>query len=348
MRLADHRRTIRLVVFLLGITGVVLAFRQALAESRGQVLPDLPAFLIGGVLTLSGIVMSARAWTGMFHSGHDRRALAGSLYASQLTKYLPAGGFVQAAGQVSMSVTAGARPGLAATAAATWAFVSVVAGSVVSAGLVFAESLPTWARALSLCGLLTPALLHRRVLAAALHRVHRIIRRVPDPDVLPSQRRVLGALGWSLGNAVAGSATYAVLLGSLDGDTGFVTVLSAFSLSWVVGFLVFPLPSGIGVREAVLVAVVPNASSAALLGASLAQRLLVLMSEVVLTVGNQVLVRRQRRAHRATNAPDAMTTGDGAAGAGRGQAPPGDHPAPDAGAGDGAGDLRTSAAGDTG
>ena len=79
---------------------------------------------------------------------------------------------MQAAGQVSMSVTAGARVGHAATAAAVWAFTTIVAGCTVASGLVFADSLPTWVRAISLCGLLTPALLHRRALAAALHAAH--------------------------------------------------------------------------------------------------------------------------------------------------------------------------------
>ncbi len=303
MRLADHRRTIRLVIFVLGIVGVAIVFRRALDDSRGQVLPDLPAMAIAGLLTISGIVMAARAWTGLFPPGHDRRALAGSLYASQLTKYLPAGGVVQAAGQVSMSVTAGATSGAAAVAAAVWAFTSVVGGCVLSAGLVFATSLPTWARALSLLGLLAPVLLHRRVLSAAMHLAHRVVRRVPDPDNLPTQRRVLVALGWSLGNAVAGSVAYAVLLYALDDDISFATTVCAFALSWVVGFLVFPLPSGIGVREAVLVAIVPNAGPAALLGASLAQRLLVLASEVTLTVTNQVVARRRRRAAGLTAAP---------------------------------------------
>jgi hypothetical protein len=302
VRLADHRRKIRLAVFVLGIVGLIIAFRRAVDESRGQVLPDAAPLVVAGVLTLASIVLAGRAWTELFDRGHDRRALAGSLYASQLTKYLPAGGFVQAAGQVSMSVTAGARVGRAATATAVWVGTTIVAGCTLASGLVFAGSLPTWVRAISLCGLLAPALLHRRALAAALHAAHRLIRRVPDPDVLPTQRRVLISFAWSLCNALTGSAAYTVLLSGLDTDIDPVAVLSAFALSWVVGFLVFPLPGGIGVREAVLVAVVPGASSAALLGASLAQRSLALAAEVAATVGNQVVTRRERRARAATGA----------------------------------------------
>ena len=313
MRLADHRRTIRLAVFVLGIVGLIIALRRALDESRGQVLPDPPALIVAGVLTLASIALAARAWTELFDGRHDRRALAGSLYASQLTKYLPAGGFVQAASQVSMTVTAGARVGQAATAAAVWAFTTVVAGCTLASGLVFAASLPPWLRAISLCGLLAPLLLHRRALGSALHAAHRLIRRVPDPDVLPTQRRILVSFAWSLGNAITGSAAYAVLLSGQDTDANPVTVMSAFALSWVVGFLIFPLPSGIGVREAVLVAVVPGASSAALLAASLALRFLVLASELVATVGNQVLARRERQAGAASHAPDAATALDGTA-----------------------------------
>jgi glycosyltransferase 2 family protein len=317
MRLADHRRKIRLAVFVLGLVGVVIAFRRAVDESHGEVLPDIPALVVAGALLLASIVLAARAWTELFDGRHDRRALAGSLYASQLTKYLPAGGFVQAAGQVSMSVTAGAQVGQAATATAVWALTTVVAGCTLASGLVFAGSLPAWVRAISLCGLLAPALLHRRALTAALHAAHRLIRRVPDPDILPPQRRVLTSFGWSLGNAVTGSAAYAVLLGALDTGANPVTVVSAFALSWVVGFLVFPLPGGIGVREAVLVAVVPSASAAALLGASLALRGLVLACEVVATIGNQALARRERRARAASGASrEAIAKGE-----------PTDHPA---------------------
>jgi uncharacterized membrane protein YbhN (UPF0104 family) len=136
---------------------------------------------------------------------------------------------------------------------------------------------------------------------------------MPDPDILPSQRRLLVSFAWALGNALAGSAAYAVLLRSPGIDTGRVTVMSSFALSWVVGFLVFPLPGGIGVREAVLVAVVPSASSAALLGASLAHRMLVLASEVVATLGSQVIVARERRAQVARGAPRAAASAGGAA-----------------------------------
>jgi hypothetical protein len=59
--------------------------------------------------------------------------------------------------------------------------------------------------------------------------------------------------------------------------------------------------------------VVPGASSAALLAASLALRFLVLASEVIATVGNQVLARRERRVGATSRAADAATAPDGTA-----------------------------------
>lgn len=294
MKLAG-RRTVRLAIFVLGLVGLVIALRRAIDESHGQALPDARSLIVAGLLTFASLILAGQAWVRLFDDRHDRRALAVSLYASQLTKYLPAGGFVQAAGQVSMTVTAGAGLGQAATATAVMAFTTVVAGCTLSAALVFAGSLPAWLRAISLLGLLAPVLLHRRVLAVALHAAHRLVRRVPDPDTLPSQRRLLVSYAWALGNSLAGSAAYAVLLRSPGVSTDRVTVIAAFAFSWVVGFLVFPLPGGIGVREAVLVAVVPGASSAALLGASLAQRFLLLASEVLLAFGSQLFVWSGRR-----------------------------------------------------
>lgn len=309
MRFRNYR-TLRLAVFILGFLGLVIAFRQAMNESRGQALPDAPSLAIAGVLIFTSLILAGLAWTRLFDEGHDRRALALSLYASQLTKYLPAGGFVQAAGQVSMSVTAGAGVGQAATFTVLGAFNIVVGSCVLASGLVLAPALPAWVRAVSLCGLLTPALLHRRALAAVLRAVHRLVRRVPNPDVLPSQRRLLVSFAWSTGNALAGSAAYAILLRSPGIDADRVTVAGAFALSWVVGFLVFPLPGGIGVREAVLVAVIPDASSAALLGAALAQRILVLASEVVVTLCSQAIVARGHRARVSAAATGAHGAND--------------------------------------
>src|SRR5262245_62297616 len=72
VRLADRRRTIRLAVFVLGLVGLIVAFRRAVGESRGQVLPDAPALAAAGVLALASIGMAGRAWAGLVGGRYDR------------------------------------------------------------------------------------------------------------------------------------------------------------------------------------------------------------------------------------------------------------------------------------
>jgi uncharacterized membrane protein YbhN (UPF0104 family) len=63
-------------------------------------------------------------------------------------------------------------------------------------------------------------------------------------------------------------------------------------LSWAVGFLAVPIPAGVGVREAVLIGLLPGVGTAQLLAASLALRLLTIGTELVATLGNKVAMRR--------------------------------------------------------
>src|SRR5262245_65411163 len=63
VRLADRRRTIRLAQFVLGLVGLIVAFRRAAGESRGQVLPDAPALAAARALALASAVLAAGAVT---------------------------------------------------------------------------------------------------------------------------------------------------------------------------------------------------------------------------------------------------------------------------------------------
>jgi uncharacterized membrane protein YbhN (UPF0104 family) len=74
-------------------------------------------------------------------------------------------------------------------------------------------------------------------------------------------------------------------------------VFCAFALSWTLGFLVLPLPSGIGVREAVLIAALP-VGAGPLLAASLAQRLLAMGADVTAAFGSKIVARRALQGHQ--------------------------------------------------
>jgi uncharacterized membrane protein YbhN (UPF0104 family) len=132
-------------------------------------------------------------------------------------------------------------------------------------------------------------------MAWVLDRAHHLIRRIPGSDQLPTQKDIITFYLWALATIGSLSATYAILLGSLDTGANPFFVFCAFALSWLVGFLAVPIPAGVGVREAVLVALLPGVGTAPLLAASLALRLLSIGAELLAVAGNKMAIRRHGR-----------------------------------------------------
>lgn len=285
----------RAVIGLLGLAGLVIATLGTVDDVREQALPSVAALGVALVLELVALFFIARGWIALFPPTADRAALARGLYTSQLTKYLPAGGFVQAASQVALS----SQNGVAAAAVRLpiFSLCTVVAGATVGAGLALDSDLPGWGRALAALGLLTNAALDRRVLQALLRMARRVTSRIPADLVLPSQGAVLRCYAASLVDMVAYCVAYAVLLGDLvDIEPWSATV--AFAAAWALGYLVLPVPSGLGVRELVLLAALPGVPTGSLLAASVAHRLLSFVAEVTLAFAahSRELLARHRRA----------------------------------------------------
>jgi uncharacterized membrane protein YbhN (UPF0104 family) len=295
----NRRRLLRIAVLTAGLAGIVFVVHRTIDDTRDQVMPHPAAIAVAGGLTLIAVLAGGRAWAALFGDVLDdriaRQRMAGTYYSSQLTKYLPAGGAVQAVSQVSLATATGMPLGRVALAFPVLAVAAVVAGITLGAGLVFASELPAWARVLALMGLVAPVLLRRRLLARVLTLLRRIVHRIPTPERLPSQRSIWICYTWILVNLAAYSAAYAVLVRSLSSEVGAVTVFCAFAVSWVAGFIVLPLPAGVGVREAALVAIVPTLGAPVLLAASLAHRLLSIAAEVLAVVGSGVAARLGRR-----------------------------------------------------
>jgi uncharacterized membrane protein YbhN (UPF0104 family) len=291
-----RRRVLQTVVLFVGLVGVAVAVVRTVDEAGEQVLPGPAALAGAAVLNLVATFASGRAWTVPFTRFLDDRGallrLRGTFYLSQLTKYVPAGGVVQAASQVSMATASGIPLGQVALGFPVAAACTIVAGATLSAGLAFATSLPGWARAVAAMGLAAPLLLHRRLMEATLGAARRLIARIPAPDRLPSQREILAAYGWALIAVAAVAAAYVVLLGSIVDDLPLASTFFGFAASWVIGFLVVPIPAGVGVRELVLVAVLPGVETAPLLAASLALRLVAIGTEVLAVIANRLAGRR--------------------------------------------------------
>ena len=254
----------------------------------------------------------ARAWIAVFgghaHSRASRTRLAGSFYASQLSKYLPAGGLLQAASQVNLAAATGLPLGRVAVAFPVAALCSLVAGGVLGVGLAFDSQLPSWVRVLAACGLASVALLWRRIMAAALTAARRLVHRMPPVDRLPSQQDILRCFVWAFLGLASFCAAFTVLVGSLAEDVSPGIAFSAYAVSWVIGFLAVPVPAGVGVREFVLVALLPDLGAGPLVAASLALRLIAIATEIVAIGANRIIYRRLRRSEPTSPSAEAVAS----------------------------------------
>jgi uncharacterized membrane protein YbhN (UPF0104 family) len=281
------------VIMIVGLAAIAIAAVSTVDDARDQALPAAGPLAIGLVLQVVALMFVERGWATLFPPHVDGRVLASGFYASQLTKYLPAGGLVQAASQVALSGPA-TGVGSAALRLPVFSLCIVAAGTTLGAGLVFVDSLPLWGRVVAGLGLLVPILLDRRALALVLRTARRFVGRLPEPGALPPQRAILRCFAFGLGNMATYAISFAVLIGDIA-DVDPLTAAAAMCAAWVVGYVVVPLPSGLGVREAILIAALPGIPTASLLAASLAQRLLGIVAEAGLAGASRLWLALGRR-----------------------------------------------------
>lgn len=264
------------IIGLAGLIGLALAASASANKAQSQDLPGWGA--LGGAYALHvvGLMCAGQAWIALFPPSADRRALAGGLYVSQLTKYLPAGGFVQQASQLALSSQDGV--GSAALRLPVFALCGVAAGATGGSLLAFDSDLPVWGRVLAACGLTVVIALDRRILQQVLLLARRFVKRLPEPDTLPAQSAILRSYVFLLLDIAVFAAAFVILVADLADGVNPVLTGAALSAGWVLGYVAVIFPSGLGVREGVLLAVlsVPNN---ALLAASVAHRLLGLAAE---------------------------------------------------------------------
>jgi uncharacterized membrane protein YbhN (UPF0104 family) len=286
---ADPRwRIAQALLLAVGLVGLAIAVRTTMAEQQGNAVPGVPRLALAYLLAVCSTACAAQIWVALLDRPGEGRHLAGAVYLSQLSKYVPAGGVLQAAGQIGRTATQGIPLRRVTLAWFVAALTTVCAGGLIGGFLVFSSEAPAWSRWISPLGFLAPLLLHRRVLHALTARAHRLFPRVPAPDELPSSRARLRALGWAIANLACYSGAFTLLLEGIDASVPAAGVFVAYVVSWVIGFLAIPVPSGLGVREVVLVALVPSVAAGPLLAASLTQRLVVIAGEVTAAAGNRI------------------------------------------------------------
>lgn len=95
--------------------------------------------------------------------------------------------------------------------------------------------------------------LHPRALHFGVGAVERLVRRQLDLPIPPWRASAALVVRYVPAWLAIGAATWAVAR-SLDATAGIAEIGTAAVLSWLVGFVLVPVPGGVGVREAAFIA----------------------------------------------------------------------------------------------
>lgn len=224
----------------------------ALRAEIGAITLEIDWLLTLGSLLLLviGFCAMAAIWWLVLRGVGARYTLlqAFSAFAlTQFSKYLP-GAIWPLVGRAALLPGNKARL-LAASAAE--AVIKVVAALALSMLLIDTRTrLPAWAAVLVVSVLVV--LLRPQVLAPLQRIASRLFGQV-DIDLSEFNRGYISAavLSSAVAWVVIGLAYALFVNGFAEAPTG--VLVGAFALAWAIGFLVVPVPAGIGVREVVLV-----------------------------------------------------------------------------------------------
>ena len=273
----------------------LVADRREIADALGGA--SLGWLALAGLLAAVGMTAIAVPWRRALHLlGDDMpaREVVGRYYLGEIGKYLP-GGVWPILGRGELAV----RWGVSRAAAYGSVLLSLLT-LYLAAALLVVVGLPVLLSGDDGTGPVVVALLLPLGLVAlhpaVLARVQRVGERVARrPLELPTP-----AWGASVGLVLRyvpawlaiGGATWAVAR-ALDPGAGVLDVGVAAVLSWLVGFVLVPVPGGIGVREAAFVAAAgsldPGIAAAVAVGA---RALFVAVDGIGALLGSAAMRRR--------------------------------------------------------
>jgi SAM-dependent methyltransferase/uncharacterized membrane protein YbhN (UPF0104 family) len=304
-----RRTVIRITRVVLAAAGIAfLAVALVDTWDRSEKLLRSPVRLaLALVVYLVSLMLWSRAWSALLEHQAERRALRHGFYFSQLGKYVP-GGIWQAAGLVTLGRDAGAGLGDASTAFFVLAVTQVAGASTVGAiAAIAAPDLPTAFRVLVIASVLLVPLVYRGWMVATLRLVGRKISRL-DVAFVPAQQAILRSYAWAVVATATAAVSFTII--ARPHHAGIVVAsIAAFATAWWIGFVAIPFPSGIGIREAVLLAALrAPLGSGVVLGAAIGQRLVSIVAEATLIGGSGTHRLRRRRATGSVGAMSAETS----------------------------------------
>jgi glycosyltransferase 2 family protein len=262
-----------------GVAFLVVAFLQSWDRSQGLPVVAWPRLALAAAMVFASLHAGLRGWAALL--GVPARFLAAGFFTSQLGKYVP-GAVWQAVGQVGYATNDAVTVHRATVGFVAFAVTQATSGAVVGSFLMVAPGgIPGWVRLSSAAGFLALPVLHRGWLVRVVAWVARLRgATVEADDLVPGQRAIGRAAGWGAVSLVAMAIGFAAALPTAVTTSGWVTVVLGFVLAWTVGFLAVPVPAGVGVREAVLLASLGHlAGTSTIVAASVTLRLIAMGAE---------------------------------------------------------------------
>lgn len=258
-------------------------------------------------LCLAGMALIGTPWRRIMDVLGHRCTMEETMrwfFPGQLGKYVP-GGIWPVVGRGELAVRGGvprtvAYTSVALSLALTYLAAALVAlcflGGALVSGQGAAGSL--WALAVLPLGL---AALHPRVLTTLVTTAERVLSKAVEIKVPGYRTTVLLVAEHVPAWLCVGVGTWLVARAFTD-DVAVAQVLFAGVLSWIVGFVVIPVPGGIGVREAAFVAAATSLPSEVAATVAIASRLCFITADL-LGAGLVMLIPRP-----AGRRPSASTT----------------------------------------
>jgi hypothetical protein len=307
------------VFLVLAVGFFVYTLTDAWNATNGE-LPSVPRVLAAAALWVVGLLAGAFAWATLL--GGDRRVDHGAaMIVSQLGKYIP-GGVWQATGQVGLARAAGVRLQRGATAFSVLAITQAVAGCTYGLvlGAAWTDVSVVLRILMGLGAVATLVFIDRRWMVWTLRRIPRT--RDASAELVPAQSAIFVTWAACIVTLATASCAYLLLLGSFGRVDRPLLVVGAYSIAWTIGFLAIPIPSGVGIREAVLAAILHGSFPASVIvAASVYYRLVSAGTEGLMAA---IASHRVRPARLAVGSTDVSAVDDG--GDGSPAPPPGTRP----------------------
>lgn len=276
----------------------------------GPAIAEMNGWLVGlsFLVLLIGLTLNVAAWVTLLQGlGHPVPFVRSAqiMLVGQLGKYVPGSAWAYL-----LQMELGRQHGIARArvlvaslyAAGVGVVASLVLGAVALPGLAEASPYLLWLFALLPIGL---AALHPSVMTFFANLVLKLFRRAPL-DHRVRFGTTLGALAWSLGSYILYGVHAWLLIPVGSPIMASLLFAAALGLGFTVSLFAFLLPSGVGVREAVIIGMTGALLSAAE-GSAVA-----LVSRAMFTLGDLLMAGGAALAafalHRRLHRADVMTS----------------------------------------